>query len=67
MAAGGRHSLQVFCLGLFLSWGATSVFRLAPPAWWLDPLLIVSGSVVLLAFARALDQRREVRRVAVPA
>lgn len=67
MAAGGRHSLQVFCLGLFLSWGATSAFRLAPPVWWLDPLLIVSGSVVLLIFARTLDQRREVRRVAVPA
>jgi len=36
LAAIGRHSLQVFCLGLFLSWGSTVVFRLAPGQWWWD-------------------------------
>lgn len=28
MATGGRYSLQIFCLGLFLSWGITVAFRL---------------------------------------
>lgn len=57
LAAAGRHSLQVFCLGLFLSWGVTAAFRLWPAsAWWVDPLLMVGGCVVLLRFALWLDR-----------
>jgi hypothetical protein len=67
MAATGRHSLQVFCLGLFLSWLASAAFRIWPGHWWLDPLLIAGGSALLMLFARALDHRRTVRRVAVAA
>lgn len=35
LAVVGRHSLYVFCLGLFLSWGATTALRLLPgqAAW----------------------------------
>jgi hypothetical protein len=65
LAAIGRHSLYVFCLGLFLSWGATTAFRLLPAHGWLDPLLIGGGCAVLALFARALDYHRiHARRVA---
>lgn len=67
MAATGRHSLQVFCLGLFLSWGVGAAFRLWPGHWWLDPLLIAGGCAVLMVFARTLDHRRTVRRAVVAA
>jgi len=67
LTAIGRHSLQVFCLGLFLSWGCTAAFRLWPGRWWLDPLLMVLGSLLLVAFARGLDHRRMVQRRVVPA
>ena len=59
MAAIGRYSLDVFCLGLFLSWGAATVLRLAPPMAGLDPLLIGAGCLLLAAFAQWLDRRRE--------
>ena len=66
LAAAGRHSLQVFCLGLFLSWGVTAAFRLWPAAaLWLDPVLMVAGSAALIAFACGLDRRRTVPRVAL--
>ena len=53
LAAAGRHSLHVFCLGLFLSWGVTAVFRFWPSLMmWLDPPLIVTGCAILLWFAR---------------
>ncbi len=67
MSAIGRFSLQVFCLGLFLSWGASAAFRLWPGHWWLDPLLIVAGAVLLGAFARRLDGRRAGRPIVLPA
>jgi len=64
----GRHSLQVFCLGLFLSWACTAVFRALPGQVWLDPILIGSGCLALGLYARALDRRREATRaVPVPA
>jgi hypothetical protein len=68
MATIGRYSLEVFCLGLFLSWAATTVLYLAP-GWMMvsDPLLITSGSVLLALFARWLDRRRSARRVVVTA
>ena len=67
LAAIGRHSLEVFCLGLFLSWGASAAFRLWPGHWWLDALLILAGFVALAAFGRMLDHRRMVHRPAVAA
>lgn len=60
MATGGRYSLQIFCLGLFLAWGVTVVFRLWPDqAWWLDPILIAAGCFTLLLFAKWLDRPRD--------
>ena len=58
MAAVGRHSLNVFCIGLFLSWGMTAAFRMFPSAWWLDPVLTVSGIAVLVAYGLAAERRR---------
>ncbi len=53
MAAIGRNSLQVFCLGLFLSWIAAALFRLFPAdRLLLDLALIPAGIAVLIAFAR---------------
>jgi hypothetical protein len=60
LAATGRFSLQVFCLGLFLSWGVTAAFRLWPGAvWWMDPLLMVLGCAILLGFGLWLDRARD--------
>ena len=59
LAAAGRHNLQVFCLGHFLSWGVTAAFRLWPGSvWWMDALLMVAGCAVLLRFALWLDRGR---------
>jgi len=56
LAAIGRHSLQVFCVGLFLAWGVTAAFRLWPGAQgWMDPLLIALGVAVLAAVGWHLD------------
>lgn len=58
-AAIGRHSLRVFCLGLFLAWGAsTALARWPGDAPWLDPLLIAGGACALGAFAWASEGRR---------
>jgi hypothetical protein len=67
MAAIGRHSLQVFCVGLFLSWGASVVFRLAPYSVALDVLVIGAGCVLLGAFASWRERRLAIARVAVAA
>lgn len=68
LAAIGRHSLHVFCLGLFLSWIAATLFRLHPGAgWWLDPLLIGAGAALLAGFALFAEHRRRRRRHATPA
>jgi hypothetical protein len=60
LAAAGRHSLHVFCVGLFLSWAVTAVFRLWP-SWMmvLDPPLIVTGCAVLLWFGMWRDRGRD--------
>ena len=60
LAAVGRHSLHVFCIGLFLSWAAATVFAAGPGHRRLDPLLIGAGAAVLVAFALAADRRRSV-------
>lgn len=58
MAAAGRHSLDVFRTGLFLSWGVTVAFRLAPGAWWVDPVLTLAGIAILLGQGLLTDRRR---------
>jgi hypothetical protein len=59
LAAAGRHSLRVFCLGLFLSWAVTAVFRFWPHLMmWLDPPLIVAGCATLLWFGTCRDRDR---------
>ena len=67
----GQYSLEVFCLGLFLSWGASAVFRLLPAQGVAfaaeDALLIGLGGVVLARFAAFLDRRRRRRRRVVTA
>ena len=40
------------------AWGAIVAFRLAPGAWWLDPLLTVLGIVILLGQGLMMDRRR---------
>ncbi len=65
IAAIGRHSLQVFCVGLFLSWGASVVFRLVPYSLALDVPLIAAGFLVLALFARWRERRLAVARVAL--
>ncbi len=65
LAAIGRHSLQVFCVGLFLSWAASVVFRLVPYSPALDALVIGSGFLVLGAFALWRERRLAVARVVV--
>ena len=60
LAAAGRHSLHVFCLGLFLSWAVTAVFRFWPHQMMLlDPSLIVAGCAILLWFGMWRDRGRD--------
>lgn len=57
LADAGRHSLEVFCLGLFLSWGASWAFRAWPAyAAWIDAPLLLAGGAVLLGYARWLER-----------
>jgi hypothetical protein len=55
LAAIGRHSLQVFCAGLFVSRAATLVLRYWPEGFALDAGLILSGVLLLALFAQAMD------------
>jgi hypothetical protein len=63
LAAIGRKSLEVFCLGLFLSWGATQVLALAPLSWALDLGLTAAGMLALGVWARWLAGRGARRAV----
>jgi hypothetical protein len=68
LATIGRHSLQVFCLGLFLAWGASVALREWPAhAVWVDPLAIAAGVALLWALARWRDRglRRTTATVAM--
>ncbi len=57
LGAVGRQSLQVFCAGLFLSYGATLALRLLP-GWapWLELVMIAGGAALLAAYAWMLDR-----------
>lgn len=59
LAAMGRHSLGVFAIGLFVSWGVSAALVLNPGAFrLLDVLLVPAGAVLLALFARAAERRR---------
>ncbi|SDC31389.1 OpgC domain-containing protein [Belnapia rosea] len=59
LAAAGRNSLNVFCLGLFFSYAAASLFRAFPGAVpWLDLPLVGGGALGLMAVAQAAERRR---------
>ena len=65
LASAGRHSLPVFCLGLFLSLGVQAAMSHCVGCWWLGPPILVFVSAGLLIFAVQLDQHRTVRQVGV--
>lgn len=67
VAAIGRNSLQVFCVGLFFSWGASVAFRMVPYSAALDLFLIVVGCLGLGLFAWWRERRLALARVAVAA
>jgi hypothetical protein len=59
LAVIGQHSLHVFCLGLFLSWGVALALETWPQrAPWVELALVPAGVLVLAAFAALLDWRR---------
>lgn len=51
LRAAGRHSLEVFCVGLFLSWAGSVALRFGQGAFWIDATAIVAGIATLLCFA----------------
>jgi hypothetical protein len=59
LAALGRHSLEVFCIGLFLSYVVSTAMRLNPAwAWLIDPVMAALGLGVLVLFAQRRDRAR---------
>ncbi|MBU8545069.1 MULTISPECIES: OpgC family protein [Roseomonadaceae] len=59
----GQHSLHVFCLGLFLSWGVATALAVHPAgALGLELVLIPAGIAALAGFAAMLDRRRQPAR-----
>jgi hypothetical protein len=59
LAAVGRNSLNVFCVGLFLSYAAATLFRLHPgQGVWLELPLVGGGAAALLALAWLAERRR---------
>jgi hypothetical protein len=63
MARIGRSSLEVFCLGIFLSWGVATLFAHLPPIAMrvVDVPAILAGFLVLGRFAWWLEHRRIAR------
>jgi hypothetical protein len=53
----GRFSLEVFCLGLFLAWGADHLLALSGGALVVDVAVTLGGVAVLGAWAAWLDGR----------
>lgn len=59
LAAMGRNSLEVFCVGLFLSYIVSTAMRLNPAwAWLIDPVLALLGFGVLVCFAQWWERRK---------
>jgi hypothetical protein len=60
LAAAGRNSLNVFCLGLFFSYAVTSLFRAFPhTAHWLDLPLVGGGALLLMGIAWMAERRHK--------
>ena len=60
LAAAGRNSLNVFCLGLFVSYAVVSLFRAFPGAApRLDLPLVGGGALLLMAIAWMAERRRQ--------
>ncbi len=58
LGAIGRQSLPVFSLGIFLSYlGSLALAEMPQAQPWLEPLVLITGILVLLTFARRLDRR----------
>jgi hypothetical protein len=51
MASIGRHSLRVFCTGLFLAWGVSRVMEVRPEAPMLGVALVLTGMAALWTVA----------------
>jgi hypothetical protein len=59
LAATGRNSLNVFCVGLFFSYAVVSIFRTFPGAApWLDLPLIAAGALGLMGLAAMAERWR---------
>jgi hypothetical protein len=58
LAAAGRHSLEVFCFGLFLSWCAATALRFSGGPWWLEVPAVAAGCAALFVQAAWLEQPR---------
>jgi hypothetical protein len=58
LAAAGRHSLEVFCFGLFLSWCAATALRFSGGPWWLEVPVVAAGCAALFVQAAWLEQPR---------
>ena len=59
LAATGRNSLNVFCVGLFVSYAVAAVFRAFPQAApWLDAPLVGLGAAALLGLAVMAERWR---------
>lgn len=68
LAAVGRNSLPVFCVGIFLGWAATTALRLLPaPTIWADLGLVGAGILALVAYAAWLNGRRAPAKRPAPA
>ncbi|MCC7428075.1 MAG: OpgC domain-containing protein [Alphaproteobacteria bacterium] len=62
LARCGRFSLQVFCVGVFLSYLASVAMRVVPlPVLLVDLCAIAAGIGILIAFAAWKDRRAERR------
>lgn len=59
----GRHSLEVFCLGLFLSWGATQILAWSGGNWGVDLGVTLGGAVLLGLWARWQEWRKAPRPI----
>ena len=57
----GRWSLEVFCVGIFLSWAVATILHIVPPmtAARVDVPLILAGFVVLTVFAGWKERRKQ--------
>ena len=58
--AAGRNTLNVFCLSLFFSYAAASLFRAFPGAVpWLDLPLVGGGALLVMAIAWMAERGRQ--------